>query len=89
MNQDKFEALLLDRLDKLDSRFDKIDGRMTALENKLDEKTSAIENRIGNLEQTTAWIKGKLEGRSDVNHIVLTSISIFVAICAVVVAWLK
>lgn len=71
MNQDKFEELLLDRLDKID------------------ERMTAIENRIGNLEQTTSWIKGKLEGRSEVNHIVLTSISIIVAIGAVIVAWLK
>ena len=73
MQQDKFEELLLDRLDTIDNRFDKlgdrisaldqkVDEKISALENKLDEKTSAIENRIGSLEQTTSWIKGKLEG---------------------------
>ena len=78
MNEHKFEELLLDRLDKIDNRFDKIEDRL-----------DTIENRIGSLEQTTAWIKGKLEGRADVHHVVLTSISILVAIGAVIVAIFK
>lgn len=43
MNENKFEQLLLERLDKIDNRLDK------------------IEDRLGSLEQTTAWVKGKLE----------------------------
>lgn len=33
-----------------------------------------------------AWIKGKLEGRSEVRHLFLTGISIVIAISAVIVA---
>ncbi len=33
-----------------------------------------------------AWIKGKLEGRSEVRHLFLTGISIAIAISAVIVA---
>lgn len=82
MNENKLTQLLLDRLDK-------IDDRMTALENKFDNRMSDLEKRFGNVEQTTAWIKGKLEGRAETRHVVLTGISIFIAICAVVVAILK
>lgn len=78
MNENKFQERLLDRLDKIDNRFDKLDDRITALESSL-----------GSLEETIAWIKGKLEGRSEVHHVVLTGISILVAIGAVIVAIFK
>lgn len=96
MNENKFEELLLDRLEKIDNRFDKIDNRLDkmderimALDNKIDERTTALESRFSNVEQTTSWIKGKLEGRSEVHHVVLTGISIVVAIGAVIVAIFK
>ena len=75
---DKFEQLILDRFDKIENQFNKIDTQM-----------SAIQDRLSNLEQTTAWIKGKLEGRSETRHVVLTCISIATAIGAVLVAILK
>ena len=77
MNE-KFEQLLLDRFDKIENQFNKIDIQM-----------SAIQDRLGNLEQTTAWIKGKLEGRSETRHLLLTTISVVAAIGAVIVAILK
>lgn len=67
MNQDKFEQLLLDRLDKIDNRI------------------KTLESRFGNIAQTTAWIKGNLEGRAETRHTILSSISIFVAIFAFVI----
>lgn len=41
---------------------------------------------VTNMKSDIAWMKGKLEGRAETRHVVLTGISIFIAICAVVVA---
>ena len=44
---------------------------------------------ISNIKSDISWVKGKLEGRAETRHVILTAISIIVAICAVVVAILK
>ena len=44
---------------------------------------------ISNIKSDLSWVKGKLEGRAETRHVILTAISIIVAICAVVVAILK
>ena len=81
MNENKFEQLLLDRLDKIDNRFDKIDTRLV----RMDDRITVIESRFGNVEQTTAWIKGNLQSRAETRHTLLSSISLFVAIFAFVI----
>ena len=48
-----------------------------------------LQTDVTNMKSDIAWIKGKLEGRSETRHVVLTSISIAVAIGAVIVAILK
>ena len=50
---------------------------------------SDIAEDISNIKSDIAWMKGKLEGRAETRHVILTAISIFVAICAVVVAIFK
>ena len=44
---------------------------------------------ISNIKSDISWVKGKLEGRAETRHVILTAISIIFAICAVVVAILK
>ncbi|MDE0470141.1 MAG: hypothetical protein OYL97_24085 [Candidatus Poribacteria bacterium] len=44
---------------------------------------------ISNIKSDISWVKGKLGGRAETRHVILTAISIIVAICAVVVAILK
>ena len=39
---------------------------------------------ISNIKSDISWVKGKLEGRAETRHVILTAISIIVAICAVV-----
>lgn len=48
-----------------------------------------LQSDVTNMKSDIAWIKGKLEGRAETRHVVLTGISIFVAIGAVIVAILK
>ena len=57
--------------------------------NELRQEVSSLRSEISDVKTDVAWVKGKLEGRSDTRHVVLTGISIFVAVCAVVVAFLK
>lgn len=44
---------------------------------------------ISNIKSDSSWVKGKLEGRAETRHVILTAISIIVAICVVIVAILK
>ena len=48
-----------------------------------------ITEEISSVKSDVAWVKGKLEGRAETRHVILTAISIFVAVCAVVVAIFK
>ena len=57
--------------------------------NNLREDVSGMRQEISNIKTDLAWVKGKLEGRAETRHVVLTAISIFIAICAVVVAIVK
>lgn len=50
---------------------------------------SDIAEDISSIKSDVAWMKGKLEGRAETRHVVLTTISIVIAIGAVVVAILK
>lgn len=49
----------------------------------------SVRTDIFNIKADISWVKGKLEGRAETRHVILTAISIIVAICAVVVAILK
>ena len=75
MNQDRFEGMVMPRLDKLREEVSTIKSDIAA--------------DISNIKSDIAWMKGKLEGRAETRHVVLTAISIFIAICAVVVAIFK
>lgn len=44
---------------------------------------------ITTMKADITWIKGKLEGRAETRHVILTTISVAAAIAAVVVAILK
>lgn len=48
-----------------------------------------LQTDVTDIKTDIGWIKGKLEGRSETRHVVLTGISICVAIAAVVVAILN
>jgi len=56
---------------------------------KIVDSLSEIENRISALEQEVAWIRGKLEGRSEFWADVKSWIASIVAIGAVIIAWTK
>ncbi len=75
MEQGRFEEIVITTLDKL--RED-----ISTVKSDIAEDISSIKSNV-------AWMKGKLEGRAETRHVVLTTISIVFAIGAVVVAILK
>lgn len=56
---------------------------------ELRQEFKDLRQDVSNIKTDVGWIKGKLEGRSEVHHVVLTGISILVAIAAIIVAILK
>ena len=82
MNQDRFEETVVSALDKLREDISTVKSDIANVKIDITEEISDIKSDV-------AWIKGKLEGRAETRHVILTAISIFVAICAVVVAIFK
>ena len=78
MNQEKFEELLLNQLSE-------ISGRISSM----DERRSSVENRFSSLEQGMAWVRGKLEGRSEFWADIKSWIALVVAVAAIIFVWLK
>ncbi len=100
MNGNRFEEMVITTLNELrqDISFlrreisdvkTEINDVKTDLHKQISDVKADLHKEIGDVKTDVAWVKGKLEGRSDTRHVVLTGISIFVAICAVVVAFLK
>ena len=52
-------------------------------------KLDNIDRRISHLEQEAAWVRGRLEGKSEFWADIKSWIAILVAIGAAAVAWLK
>ena len=58
-------------------------------ENKFEQMLETLRTDITTMKSDIAWIKGKLEGRAETRHVILTTISVVAAIAAVIVAILK
>ena len=96
MNQDRFEEIVISTLDKLredifNVKSDVANVKSDVANVKLDVANVKLDitEDISSIKSDIAWMKGKLEGRAETRHVILTAISIFVAICAVVVAIFK
>ena len=100
MNGNTFEEMVITTLNELRQEMSflrreisdvktEISNVKTDLHKEISDVKTGLHKEITDVKTDVAWVKGKLEGRSDTRHVVLTGISIFVAICAVVVAFLK
>ncbi|MYB94346.1 hypothetical protein F4055_06735 [Candidatus Poribacteria bacterium] len=100
MNQEKFEELLLNQLAEIGNRMSsmdermssmetRIDERMSSMETRIDERMSSMENRLSSLEQSMAWVRGKLEGRGEFWVDIKSWVALVVAVAAIIFAWLK
>ena len=67
----------------------KIEEMLISTINGLREEFKELRQDVSTIKTDVAWMKGKLEGRAETRHVVLTGISIAVAIAAVILAWLK
>lgn len=100
MEQGRFEEIVITTLDKLredissvkvDIANVKLDIANVKLDVAEDISTvkSDIAEDISSIKSDVSWMKGKLEGRAETRHVVLTTISLVVAIGAAIVAILK
>ena len=100
MNKEKFEELLLHQLseigDRMASMENRIDERISSMENRIDERMASMdermvsmENRLSSLEQSMAWVRGKLEGRGEFWADIKSWVALVVAVAAIIFAWLK
>ncbi|MDE0425124.1 MAG: hypothetical protein OXN25_09665 [Candidatus Poribacteria bacterium] len=93
MNGNRFEEMVITTLNELRQEVSSLRSEISDVKTDLHKQISDVQTdlhkEISDVKTDVAWVKGKLEGRSDTRHVVLTGISIFVAICAVVVAFLK
>ncbi len=93
MNGNRFEEMVITTLNELRQEVSSLRSEISDVKADLHKQISDVQTdlhkEISDVKTDVAWVKGKLEGRSDTRHVVLTGISIFVAICAVVVAFLK
>lgn len=78
MNENKVENLISETINRLREDF-----------KDLRQEFKDLRQDVSDIKTDVAWIKGKLEGRAETRHVVLTGISIAVAIGAVIVAILK
>lgn len=66
-----------------------MNDRFEQMFDTLRQDITTLRQDITTMKTDIAWIKGKLEGRAETRHIVLTGISIFVVIAAVLVTIFK
>ena len=89
MNQDRFEEIVMFTLDKVREDISNVKLDIANVKSDIANVKSDIAEDISNIKSDVACVKGKLEGRAETRHVILTAISIFVAIYAVVVAIFK
>ena len=82
-----------ERMSSMDERMSsmetRIDERMSSMETRIDERMSSMETRLSSLEQSMAWVRGKLEGRGEFWADLKSGVALVVAVAAIIVVWLK
>ena len=80
--EQKFEAM--ER--KTEQRLEAIDQKIERLDQKIDQKFEALETRLGLLEQSVSWIRGKIEGTTEVSATLVSRIAVGTAIVSTIIA---
>ena len=53
---------------------------------RLEKRLDSLDTRVGTLERDVGWIKGKLEGKQEGSHKILTVLSVCTAVGAAIIA---
>ena len=59
---------------------------LSKIESRLEKRLDTIDARLGTVERDVGWIKGKLEGKQEINTKILPVCSAGAAIAAVILA---
>lgn len=79
MSDQDFRERVLSALERLEQKSER-------LEEKFDKRFESIETRLGLLEQSVSWIRGKLEGNLETGTILWTRIAVGTAIVSAIIA---
>ena len=79
MSDQDFRERVLSTLERLEQKTDR-------LEQKFDQKFESLETRLGLLEQSVSWIRGKLEGKLEAGTTLWSRVAVGTAIVSTIIA---
>ena len=71
---------------RLEKRLEAIESQAKENNDRLEKRLDTIDTRLGTVEHHVGWIKGKLEGKQEINTKILPVCSAGAAIAAVMLA---
>ena len=79
MSDQDFRERALAALERLEQKTDRLDQ-------KFEQKFESLEARMGLLEQSVSWIRGKIEGKTEVSATLVSRIAVGTAIVSTIIA---
>lgn len=84
--QDRIFEALSGIESRLEKRLDTIEAQRREDNERLEKRLDAIETHVGQLKHDVGWIKGKLEGKQEINAKILPICSAGAAVGALILA---
>ncbi len=79
MSDQDFRERVLSALERLEQKSER-------LEQKFEQKFDAVETRLGSLEQSVSWIRGKIEGKVEAGATLWSRVAVGTAIVSAIIA---
>ncbi len=90
MSDQDFRERVLSALERLEQKQEQLDQKFEQkfdrLDQKFEQKFEAMEARMGLLEQGVSWIRGKIEGKAEVDATLVSRIAVGTAIVSTIIA---
>lgn len=86
MSDQDFRERVLAALERLEQKTDRLDQKIERLDQKFDQRFESMEARMGLLEQSVSWIRGKIEGKAEVSATLVSRIAVGTAIVSTIIA---
>lgn len=91
MDNQEFQNLVLKWMERVENHIERVENRIE----RVDDRIERVENRLGSLEQDVGWIKGKMEGRSELSPTHRANIALAISIVGIgnliglIITWVK
>ena len=86
MSDQDFRERVLSSLNRLDQRIERLDQRIERLDQRIEHKFELVDTRLGLLEQSVSWIRGKLEGKLEAGTTLWSRVAVGTAIVSAIIA---